>query len=196
VGYEHYITMIDLFSRLCAETDCKLFTILDAARHKDIYTQIRAAENRSNCLYAGSLTQELESAAPWLVDLDRAGDAFTEFLAHEAFGDSWGIFFLSSASLKDLRKHFRQFLLAKREDGTQVYFRYYDPRVTRIYLPTCNPEELKHVYGPVHSFLMEGRQPSDTIVQFAHAGGTMTETVHALAGEPAPAAPVPTTPDA
>jgi hypothetical protein len=34
-------------------------------------------------------------------------------------------------------------------------FRYYDPRVLRVYLPTCTSDELKTVYGPVQQYFAE-----------------------------------------
>ncbi|MFY2558205.1 hypothetical protein ACN469_11275, partial [Corallococcus terminator] len=36
----------------------------------------------------------------------------------------------------------------------------YDPRVLRTYLPTCNAEELRFVFGPIRSFLMEDEDGS------------------------------------
>ena len=40
--------------------------------------------------------------------------------------------------------------------GERVYFRFYDPRVLRVYLPTCSSSELKGVFGPVGRFVVEG----------------------------------------
>jgi hypothetical protein len=180
MGYEHHHALIDLLSKLCTDTGCKLFAVLDGARHEDIYLQVRGAPNKAHCLYSGSMTPELESAAPWLVELDEGHDAFSEYLAHEGYGESWGVFFLSKASMRDLRKHFRKFLLVKREDGTKLYFRYYDPRVLRVYLPTCDADELSTIFGPVEHYVLEGRQPSDSVAQFTNAGGQLRETLHEL----------------
>ena len=44
------------------------------------------------------------------------------------------------------------------EKGTPLYFRFYDPRVLRIYLPTCNESELQTVFGPVNHFYVEGKE--------------------------------------
>ena len=43
----------------------------------------------------------------------------------------------------------------RRRDGTPLYFRYYDPRVLRSFLPTCSPAQLKQMFGPVDAFLAE-----------------------------------------
>jgi hypothetical protein len=37
--------------------------------------------------------------------------------------------------------------------------RLYDPRVLRIYLPTCNAAETQEFFGPVSRFLMEASDP-------------------------------------
>src|SRR5436305_10083170 len=55
----------------------------------------------------------------------------------------------------DLKKHFRKFLLVKTEDGKELYFRFYDPRVLRIFLPTCDVAQLKEFFGPVEKFICE-----------------------------------------
>ena len=40
-----------------------------------------------------------------------------------------------------------------------MLFRFYDPRVMRMYLPTCTAEELAIVFGPVGAYLLEGQDP-------------------------------------
>jgi hypothetical protein len=51
------------------------------------------------------------------------------------------------------------------EDGTRLIFRYYDPRVLRVYLPTCRPAELETFFGPIDAFLTEG-EGSGEMVEF------------------------------
>ena len=55
-------------------------------------------------------------------------------------------------------RHFRQFLRVRDEAGREFFFRFYDPRVLRVYLPTCNSEELRTFFGPVELFSMEGER--------------------------------------
>ena len=54
------------------------------------------------------------------------------------------------ATLEELRRHFRKFLKVEDPKGKSLIFRYYDPRVLRVYLPTCNAMELQTVFGPVN----------------------------------------------
>ena len=50
-------------------------------------------------------------------------------------------------------------------DGKRLYFRYYDPRVLRVYLPTCNTEETKFIFGPLAAYFCEG-ETADTLLTF------------------------------
>jgi hypothetical protein len=47
--------------------------------------------------------------------------------------------------------------------GTPFYFRYYDPRVLRVYLPTCNASELQILFGPVARYYVEGKAGNQMI---------------------------------
>jgi hypothetical protein len=81
-------------------------------------------------------------------------------LVDKAWSNNWGVFLTSDASLKDLRAHFRNFLMVKLPDGKQVYFRFYDPKVLRLFLPTCLPKETDEFFGPTKQFLSESDDPN------------------------------------
>lgn len=157
-----------------AAGDERLYAIVDGARHDDIYPAVETANPNTRCLYKGSLTEELKKAAPHLV-LVLPGRPFLGKVLEKGFGDNWGIFLTSKASLDELEKHFRRFLMVKTEDGDELYFRYYDPRVFRLYLPTCNPEEAEFIFGPVSAYLMESEDGSK-LLKYAREGEVVAET--------------------
>jgi hypothetical protein len=134
--------------------DQYLYAILDAARNDDIYTSLMASDVEYRCLYSGEIPQVLAEAAPYLVRFHK-GSGFLDIVIREGWGDAWGIFMASPAMLKPLESHFREFIMARDEAGKTFYFRYYDPRVLRVYLPTCNRDELTTILGPVECFLVE-----------------------------------------
>lgn len=138
------------------------WAILDGARNEKIYGAIYRSYLDKACLYAGDLPWQLQMAAPYLVQLDK-DDSASLSLLRQGWGDSWGIYLRSSASLVTLRKHFRGFLRVRDHAGRKLVFRYYDPRVLRVYLPTCTPEELETVFGPVDSFVLESEDPNVAI---------------------------------
>lgn len=130
-----------------------VFVLLDAARHADVFTALEEHSGERCCLYKDA-SKKLERSAPHLARLEQDSPLLETFLKR-GWGESWGVLAVSEASIEVLRNHFRRFLMAQTEDGKQVYFRYYDPRVFRLYLPTCTPEEADYVFGPVSSYLME-----------------------------------------
>ena len=77
----------------------------------------------------------------------------------EAWGDNCCIFFTSKASFEDLFSHFQKFNRVYLEGDDVVLFRFYDPRVLRTYLPTCNRIEIETFFGKVGSFFAESQDP-------------------------------------
>lgn len=60
------------------------------------------------------------------------------------------------------------------EKGRRLVFRYYDPCVLRVYLPTCNPAELRTVYGPIECFWTEAESPNN-ILEFRTRRGELEQ---------------------
>jgi hypothetical protein len=52
----------------------------------------------------------------------------------------------------------------KTEQGKMLYFRFYDPRVLRIFLPTCDAMQLRELFGDaIDSFILEDEDPAFAI---------------------------------
>ncbi len=140
--------------RLFDSTSARTYAVLDGARVDKLVRQIATLRAPSACLFAGKLEPSRARIAPYLVQLERDG-AFTNWLFERGIGRSWGIFIRTDSELDPLRKHLRRFLLVRGPDGKQLYFRWYDPRVLRIYLPTCDDGDVAQLFGPVDSFGVE-----------------------------------------
>lgn len=139
-----------------------VYALLDGARDPRIYDLVRLSKLDYRCLFLGKLAPQLARAAPYLVMLGRKS-ALTRQVIEEGWGESWGIFVRSPAILQDLRRHFRQFLQVEDETGKKFFFRFWDPRVLRMYLPTCIPIELRALFGPVERYCMEGEDPGELL---------------------------------
>jgi hypothetical protein len=142
----------------------EVWMILDAARDPTIFGAVDATYLVKSCLYAGELPWQMKMVAPYLVELKK-GHAFTQFAVGQGWGKAWGIFLRTGADLKALRRHLRRFLTVRGPMNERLVFRYYDPRVLRLYLPTCTPEELRTVYGPIDHYLMEDDDPG-TLLEY------------------------------
>jgi len=134
--------------------DGHAYTILDGAAIPDLPGKLWELEPKFECLYRGELAPDMAAVAPYLVGLEREA-AFTKWLLKNAPGANWGIFAKSEADLHKVRQHFRRFLMVHDERGRPLVFRFYDPRVLRVYLATCTPAELAEFMGPVQTILSE-----------------------------------------
>ena len=164
-------------------TRVNVWAVLDGARDRRIFSAVDRTSQDKCCLYAGDLPWQLEMAAPYLVQLER-DDWFTHYLLEHGWGNSWGIFFRSETSLKNLRHHLRGFLRVRDEANHRLLFRYYDPRVLRVYLPTCRRAELETMFGPIDRFLMEGEDP-DSLIEDTFDGKHLQRARVSLVTDPA-----------
>ncbi len=135
-----------------------LFALLDAARDGLIREALKYSGVEYECLYEGQSADDLADFAPYLASVPKDSQ-FLRFLARKAWGHSWGLFVVAPASFADLRKHFRHFLMVELEGAGMKYFRFYDPRALRAFLPTCDLGQAREFFGPVAAFWMEGGQP-------------------------------------
>jgi hypothetical protein len=136
-----------------------LYALLDASREPSVLKVILESKEEQQSLYEGPQGAQLAHFAPYLIRVPQKS-ALLDMLVQQAWSKSWGVFVTCDKPLKDLRTHFRHFLTVKLPDGSQVYFRYYDPRVLRLFLPTCLPEETTQFFGPVKHFLVEAEAPN------------------------------------
>lgn len=131
------------------------YAIFDGARDETIYRAVYDSKLEYECLFAGELSYELALAAPYLVKLHEAAP-LARWLLEDGWENSVGIVAWSLDDLEGLRRHFRRLLRVKDHAGKKLYFRFYDPRVLRVFLPTCRAPELTEVFGPVGRFVVAG----------------------------------------
>ncbi len=132
----------------------KVYAVLDGAASPRIAGALSSSGNRYACLFAGSVPDVLRVCAPHLVHLEKT-DRLTQEIVHAGWGRNWGIFAVTKASFDDVKDHFRTFLRVQDPSGRYLLFRYYDPRVLRVYLPTCTTRELDVVFGRIRAYLVE-----------------------------------------
>jgi hypothetical protein len=106
------------------------------------------------CLFTDKDERYLKTVAPYLFTYMPNTD-FAHWLLKQGWGNSWGVFINSGADTERLDKHCQKFKTIRTEEGTEPYFRFYDPRVLRIFLPTCDVAQLGVFFGPVSNFICE-----------------------------------------
>jgi len=151
------------------EDDLNTFAVLDGASNPDLRDQLHEHKPEHICLYRGALEPDMAEVAPYLVLLKR-DHPFTNLLLASGWGAHWGIFARAPVTLPEARRHFRQFLMVRDHEGKDLAFRYYDPRVLRIFLPTCDAEELESIFGPVARFYCEDEMRQAVMFEIEESG--------------------------
>ena|SRR5271165_1138239 len=167
-----------LRERLYREEGSAVFGVLDGASVPGLLQKFADLQPEYVCLYRGELEPDMAEVAPYLVKLERDGP-FTDWVLDRGWGNHWGVFAESSVDLATLRRHFRGFLTVHDESGKPLLFRYYDPRVLRTYLPACNAEELKTIFGPLQSYMMEDESALG-LARFRLKNGSLAKSVEQI----------------
>ena len=156
----------------------QVYAVLDGARNPRIARWVRLSRLEYECLYRGRLSARLQNAAPYVVHLSPTA-RFTGELLDGGWGRSWGFFTRvpPEVSLKQNYKHLRRLLRVQDESGRKLAFRFYDPRVLRVYLPTCTAEEAKQFFGPVPRILAESEDAKKLLSYRCGTSGVETEEI-------------------
>ena len=160
-----------------------VYAVLDGARSGRIHRLVSASGRAYRALYDGDLSTGLREVSPYVVELE-ARHAFTRALLDQAWGQSWGVFIAAPLGLDALRRHLRRFLRVQSEAGKPLLFRYYDPRVLRLYLPTCTTSELETFFGQIVRFVTEDANEQVALVFERGMNGLSVRRVELPAASP------------
>ncbi|HZF50791.1 MAG TPA: DUF4123 domain-containing protein [Polyangiaceae bacterium] len=132
-----------------------LFAILDAGRSARIRTLLAEAVDEYRSLHDGIEAVTMADVAPYLTRLQKDSHLLGR-LVDEGWGQSWGVYFTSPAPFRDVRAHLQRLLVVKtKEDDRLLQFRFYDPRVLRVFLPTCTVRQTGEIYSDIERFVCE-----------------------------------------
>ncbi|MGH9344607.1 MAG: DUF4123 domain-containing protein [Terriglobia bacterium] len=161
-----------------------LFGLLDAAREPSVLKVLIESREECQSLFEGPQGDQLAHFAPYLVRL--APDSqMLDTLAHLAWGKNWGVYLTCDRSFAEVRKHLQYFLRVTLDGHREAFFRYYDPRVLRLFLPTCLPEEIDQFFGPIRYYLMEDEK-GGALLRFSNSGRGAGLRTLPLSPDPAP----------
>jgi len=163
----------DFLLKQAEKEGCQLYGIIDSARNEDVFRHLITGNVRYRSLFEGTMDEQSYGVSGFLVECKKESLLF-QWMTTEAWGDSCCIFFTSKADFDNLFKHFQQFNRVYLEDDRVVLFRYYDPRVLRVYLPTCGRREIDLFFGEVFAFFSEGENNDEII--FHRKNNNQTET--------------------
>ncbi|MEW6210759.1 MAG: DUF4123 domain-containing protein [Acidobacteriota bacterium] len=158
---------------LFPEERINTYAVIDGASAPDLLDKLYDLRPEFECLFRGEMEPDMAEVAPYLVRLDSQTE-FARWVIDKGWGNHWCVFALSRLGLRGMRNHFRRLLVVYDADGRPLHFRYYDPRVLRIYLPTCNAEELATFFGEVACFLLED-ESEETLLRFTLESGSLRQ---------------------
>ena len=137
-----------------------LYALLDAARDDRVLAWILTSGLEHASLYEGEEGRQLAPWGPYLVRLQAEGPGLRSLL-EQSWGQAWGIFLCCPLPLAEVRRQLRRSLLVRLPAGQTAYFRFYDPRVLRDFLPGFSPAELQNFLGPIQTVFLEGVSPEE-----------------------------------
>ena len=129
-------------------TSNTIYTVIDGASTPMLLGKLSEFEPKHTCLFRGELSIEMAEVAPYMVKLE-VDNGFTDWLLEYLIELPCCIFAHTDKDYLTLRKHFRSFLRIQSPEGETLHFRYYDPRVLSVYLPSCDKEENQVLYANI-----------------------------------------------
>ncbi len=150
------------------------YAVVDAARSPAVLSELVRHGELYYSLYDGPEGEALADVAPYLVALPPQSPLLGALL-REHWGDSRLLLLFANADFKAVRRQLRRFLMIEDEAGKQMYFRFYDPRVLRTFLPTCAPAECAEFFGVISWFVTETEQPG-LVRGFSFTSGNLLRT--------------------
>jgi hypothetical protein len=147
------------------ESGEKLYGVVDAARDKELAFEGALRYGwRLQWLFGENTAAHMRDVAPYLVPITCASSypyPESEYLdlwaAH--LGRGAGILVLTSATDGAIHAHLSNLFVSADQEGSDYFFRFYDPRVLRSFLPVCDAEEAEELFGPLTTIVLESLVP-------------------------------------
>ncbi len=144
------------------------FAVLDGAISPAILDLLNQSGTYYQSLYEGEQSADIARYGPYVAQL-QPDRPFLPYLVKAAWGMFWGVFLGSDQSFEETRRHLRRFLIVDNGSSAKSLFRFYDPRVLRVFIPSCEPAQRKDFFGPVRCFFAE-TEPAPGLTAFTPDG--------------------------
>lgn len=132
----------------------RLYGVVDAARNLQLAGKARRCGYDLVSLFLGAQAAQLADLAPYFFQVPHGAPFLTNDW-QAALGQSCGVLIDSPATPAVVFGHLRYAFIIQDEAGQPYFFRYYDPRVLRPYLVSCDPKQLSEFFGPVRAWICE-----------------------------------------
>ena len=129
----------------------RAYLLLDSNQIPDLYARLFQSAPKAipHALYLTTRYADLASVGPVLIAVEPNG------LLAKTFTEEWqasaGIWLETEAGEADLIAHLRSLVHVQLEGNVSAFFRFYDPRITRLWLADLTDTHRDRLMGPVRS---------------------------------------------
>ncbi|MFN6160807.1 MAG: DUF4123 domain-containing protein [Planctomycetota bacterium] len=158
-----------------AQTPGTWYAILDACDAPNVLALVDSLTNAQESdpkserlvqsMYSGKAAQQYRAIAPYLFTLT---PDLLDWIVADLAGQPWGFLFHAELDFKSARKHFRNFVTVLDPQGEKMLFRFYDPRVLKMFVESANEQENQSFFGSCSQIVIpEG----DRFLRLDHSAG-------------------------
>lgn len=158
--------LIKFLNNLISTEEKNYYAIIDVSTDLEISEQIKELLKVDDYSYVyKGYDVPLDLGNPYLIKLSESSIPLFGILQKKNKSKSWGIIIEvpEDTVLNSVLRHFQSLIKAKNHEGKNFYFRFYDTEVLRIFLPTCNKEQIKDFYGPVQTFYVSNESGTELL---------------------------------
>jgi len=141
------VLLVDAIQATCS------YAILDGAVDKAVCNLLKRSGALFHSLYEGEPAIPIAPFGPFLVDFKSVPHLLPHVI-QSGWTKAWGVFLKTSAGFEEVRHHLRSLLIVKTEDGRDLLFRFYDPRVLPPFLATCTASERAQLFGCIEGWVV------------------------------------------
>jgi len=148
------------------------YLIYDTALNGD-YTRIILHQEYPNAvsLFEGTKDEALSDIAPYIFEID---NQFVQKVTTRPLIELEGAIVIETGEkLPDLAEHLRTFIYQTIK-GRECYFRFWDGRILRKFLPTCSKEQITAFFGPMEVLTMRDTNPAMAVQYRQERGKLLT----------------------
>ncbi|HEX7441252.1 MAG TPA: DUF4123 domain-containing protein [Caldimonas sp.] len=145
-----------LKAALWAGQGARVHAVIDALVVPGLPQRLESADSNGwDCLQRGALSAERAQAVAYLVEL-KNGAPFTDWLLGEAPATypGWGVLTVSAQALLPMREHCRGLGDVTTPEGERRAWRWYDPEVLQLILPSLSATQLDELFAANQTFVI------------------------------------------
>ena len=141
-----------------AEQEFQTFTILDAAKIRNLPEILEASGLEHRCLFQGQAKDEMGASAPWLVRLVPGARIARKLFMDQRSNGFWDLaaatFLRSQCSFDEIWRHLRRFTRLQDADGKWLLFRFWDAQSLMMLQLSQSLSGARRFFSPYHRVII------------------------------------------